>query len=165
MRDHYEGTCLILYDFGAGPYKTPLSSLRWISRWMVRNTSCAVLLTSRVDFCICSTDACQYARCRWRLCLVRMMRRQATRHVARIKFCMGYTRVGGADYITFLPGILFSFWDFQLGIHMVYPAKDLMIGDIRATQHELKVPSMRHRPHILRVWLPVFIRNWWSKAF
>ena len=47
-----------------------------------------------------------------------------------------YTRVGGADYITFSWDS--SFWIFNWVSNMVYPRYDLMIGDIRATQHELE---------------------------
>ena len=47
-----------------------------------------------------------------------------------------YSRVDGADYITFSWNS--SFWIFNWVSNMVYPRYDLMIGDVRATQTELE---------------------------
>ena len=47
-----------------------------------------------------------------------------------------YTRVDGADYITFSWNS--AFWIFNWVSNMVYPRYDLMIGDVRATQKEME---------------------------
>src|SRR5699024_4762042 len=47
-----------------------------------------------------------------------------------------YTRVDGADYITFSWNS--AFWIFNWVANMVYPRYDLMMGDVRATQTELE---------------------------
>ena len=47
-----------------------------------------------------------------------------------------YTRVDGADYITFSWNS--AFWIFNWVSNMVYPRYDLMIGDVRAAQKEME---------------------------
>lgn len=47
-----------------------------------------------------------------------------------------YTRVDGADYITFSWNS--AFWIFNWVSNMVYPRYDLMIGDVRETQKEME---------------------------
>ena len=48
------------------------------------------------------------------------------------KLLVCYTRVDGADYITFSWNS--AFWIFNWVSNMVYPRYDLMIGDVRAAQ-------------------------------
>ena len=142
MRDHYEGTPLdISNDFGAGPYKTPyrLSPLNFkvdgqeyfnerpISTQQSGFVFVAQMRASMPDavggvLWFGSDDANMTVFTPVYCC------------TDKVPVC--YTRVGGADYITFSWDS--SFWIFNWVSNMVYPRYDLMIGDIRATQHELE---------------------------
>ena len=142
MRDHYEGTPLdISNDFGAGPYKTPyrLSPLNFkvdgqeyfnerpISTQQSGFVFVAQMRASMPDavggVLWFGTDDANMTVFTPVYCCT-----------DKVPVC--YTRVGGADYITF--SWYSSFWIFNWVSNMVYPRYDLMIGDIRATQHELE---------------------------
>ena len=142
MRDHYEGTPLdISNDFGAGPYKTPyrLSPLNFkvdgqeyfnerpISTQQSGFVFVAQMRASMPDavggVLWFGTDDANMTVFTPVYCCT-----------DKVPVC--YTRVGGADYITFSWDS--SFWLFNWVSNMVYPRYDLMIGDIRATQHELE---------------------------
>ncbi|MBD9112463.1 C69 family dipeptidase [Bacteroides nordii] len=144
MRDHYEGTPLdISNDFGAGPYKTPyrLSPLNFkvdgqeyfnerpISTQQSGFVFVAQMRASMPDavggVLWFGTDDANMTVFTPVYCCT-----------DKVPVC--YTRVGGADYITFSWDS--SFWIFNWVSNMVYPRYDLMIGDIRATQHELEGP-------------------------
>jgi hypothetical protein len=142
MRDHYEGTPLdISNDFGAGPYKTPyrLSPLNFkvdgqeyfnerpISTQQSGFVFVAQMRASMPDavggVLWFGTDDANMTVFTPVYCCT-----------DKVPVC--YTRIGGADYITFSWDS--SFWIFNWVSNMVYPRYDLMIGDIRATQHELE---------------------------
>ncbi len=142
MRDHYEGTPLdISNDFGAGPYKTPyrLSPLNFkvdgqeyfnerpISTQQSGFVFVAQMRASMPDavggVLWFGTDDANMTVFTPVYCCT-----------DKVPVC--YTRVGGADYITLSWDS--SFWIFNWVSNMVYPRYDLMIGDIRATQHELE---------------------------
>ena len=139
MRDHYEGTPLdISNDFGAGPYKTlsPLNfkvdgqeyfNERPISTQQSGFVFVAQMRASMPDavggVLWFGTDDANMTVFTPVYCCT-----------DKVPVC--YTRVGGADYITFSWDS--SFWIFNWVSNMVYPRYDLMIGDIRATQHELE---------------------------
>lgn len=142
MRDHYEGTPLdISNDFGAGPYKTPyrLSPLNFkvdgqeyfnerpISTQQSGFVFVAQMRASMPDavggVLWFGTDDANMTVFTPVYCCT-----------DKVPVC--YTCVGGADYITFSWDS--SFWIFNWVSNMVYPRYDLMIGDIRATQHELE---------------------------
>ena len=142
MRDHYEGTPLdISNDFRAGPYKTPyrLSPLNFkvdgqeyfnerpISTQQSGFVFVAQMRASMPDavggVLWFGTDDANMTVFTPVYCCT-----------DKVPVC--YTRVGGADYITFSWDS--SFWIFNWVSNMVYPRYDLMIGDIRATQHELE---------------------------
>lgn len=142
MRDHYEGTPLdITNDFGAGPYKTPyrLSPLtfkvgdqeyfneRPISTQQSAFVFVAQMRANKPDaiggvLWIGMDDANMTVFTPVYCC------------TAKVPVC--YSRVGGADYITFSWDS--SFWIFNWVANMVYPRYNLMIGDVRATQSELE---------------------------
>ncbi len=142
MRDHYEGTPLdISNDFGAGPYKTPyrLSPLsfkvgdqeyfneRPISTQQTGFVFVAQMRAGMPDpvggVLWFGTDDANMTVFTPVYCCT-----------DKVPVC--YSRVGGADYITFSWDS--SFWIFNWVSNMVYPRYDLMIGDIRATQQELE---------------------------
>ena len=69
-----------------------------------------------------------------------------------------YTRVDGADYITFSWNS--AFWIFNWVSNMVYPRYDLMIDDVRATQNRVGDNLQRSAGRALRLLLP----NCWKKT-
>jgi len=142
MRDHYEGTPFdISKDFGAGPYHTPyrLSPLsfevngqkyfneRPISTQQTGFVFVAQMRASMPDaiggVLWFGTDDANMTVFTPVYCCT-----------DKIPVC--YTRVDGADYITFSWNS--SFWIFNWVANMVYPRYDLMIGDVRATQSDLE---------------------------
>ena len=142
MRDHYEGTPLDLsQDFGAGPYHTPYR-------------------LSPLDF---EVDGQKYFNERpistqqTGFVFVAQMRNDLPDAVGGVLwfgvddanmtvftpvYCCAdevpvcYSRVDGADYITF--SWTSSFWIFNWVANMVYPRYDLMIGDVRTLQKEIE---------------------------
>lgn len=142
MRDHYEGTPLdISKDFGAGPHHAPyrLSPLsfkydgkeyfneRPISTYQTGWVFVAQMRSSMPDaiggVLWFGTDDANMTVFTPVYCCA-----------TRAPEC--YTRVDGADYITF--SWRSSFWIFNWVANMAYQKYDLMIGDIRAKQHELE---------------------------
>lgn len=142
MRDHYEGTPLdITKDFGAGPYKMPyrLSPLTFKvddkeyfnERPISTQQSGFVFVSQMRSF---KPDA--IGGVLW------FGLDDANMTVFTPVYCCTtqaptcYTRVDGADYITFSWNS--AFWIYNWVANMVYPRYDLMINDVRATQKELE---------------------------
>lgn len=142
MRDHYEGTPLdISQDFGAGPYHAPyrLSPLNFkvgdkeyfnerpISTQQSGFVFVAQMRASMPDavggvLWFGNDDANMTVFTPVYCC------------TDRVPQC--YSRVDGADYITF--SWKSAFWIYNWVANMVYPRYDLMIGDVRAVQDELE---------------------------
>ena len=142
MRDHYEGTPLdISNDFGAGPYKTPyrLSPLNfkvdgqeYFNERPISTQQSGFVFVAQMRASM--PDA--VGGVLWFGMDDANMTVFTPVYCCTDKVPVCYTRVGGADYITFSWDS--SFWIFNWVSNMVYPRYDLMIGDIRATQHELE---------------------------
>ena len=142
MRDHYEGTPLdISNDFGAGLYKTPyrLSPLNFkvgdreyfnerpISTQQSGFVFVAQMRANKPDpiggvlwFGVDDANMAVFTPV----------------YCCATKAPVCYTRVDGADYITFSWNS--AFWIFNWVSNMVYPRYSLMIDDVRATQKELE---------------------------
>ncbi|WP_294628812.1 C69 family dipeptidase [uncultured Bacteroides sp.] len=142
MRDHYEGTPLdISNDFGAGPYKTPyrLSPLNFevdgkeyfnerpISTQQSGFVFVAQMRANMPDpiggvlwFGVDDANMAVFTPV----------------YCCATKAPVCYTRVDGADYITFSWNS--AFWIFNWVANMVYPRYDLMIGDVREAQKEME---------------------------
>ncbi|MEG1562383.1 MAG: C69 family dipeptidase [Bacteroides sp.] len=163
MRDHYEGTALDLTkDFGAGPYKAPyrLSPLtfkvgekeyfneRPISTQQAGFVFVAQMRADKPDaiggVLWFATDDANMAVFTPVYCCT-------------TKDPVCYTRVGGADYITFSWDS--SFWIFNWVSNMVYPRYDLMIGDLRAAQAELEGTFDQAQPGIEEVAARLYQKN------
>lgn len=142
MRDHYEGTPLdISNDFGAGPYKIPyrLSPLNFkvdgqeyfnerpISTQQSGFVFVAQMRANMPDpiggvlwFGVDDANMAVFTPV----------------YCCATKAPICYTRVDGADYITFSWNS--AFWIFNWVSNMVYPRYDLMIGDVREAQKEME---------------------------
>ena len=142
MRDHYEGTPLdISNDFGAGLYKTPyrLSPLNFkvgdreyfnerpISTQQSGFVFVAQMRANKPDpiggvlwFGVDDANMAVFTPV----------------YCCATKAPVCYTRVDGADYITFSWNS--AFWIFNWVSNMVYPRYSLMLDDVRATQKELE---------------------------
>lgn len=142
MRDHYEGTPLdISKDFGAGPYHTPyrLSPLdfevngqkyfheRPIS---TQQSGFVFVAQMRADMPDAVGGVLWFATDDANMTVFTPV------YCCTNKVPACYTRVDGADYITFSWNS--SFWVFNWIANMVYPRYDLMIGDVRSAQTELE---------------------------
>ena len=142
MRDHYEGTALdISKDFGAGPYHAPyrLSPLEFeVNGQKYFNER--PISTQQSGFVF-------VAQMRENLPdpvggVLWFGLDDANMTVFTPVYCCAtrvpecYTRVDGADYITF--SWKSSFWVFNWVSNMVYPRYDLMMGDVRALQTEIE---------------------------
>ena len=142
MRDHYEGTALdISRDFGAGKYHSPyrLSPLsfkvgdeeyfneRPISTQQSGFVFVAQMRASMPDalggVLWFTTDDANMGVFTPVYCCT-----------DKVPEC--YTRIDGADYITFSWNS--AFWIYNWVANMVYPRYDLMMDDVRATQSELE---------------------------
>ena len=142
MRDHYEGTPLDLSnDFGAGPYKTPyrLSPLNFkvdgkeyfherpISTQQSGFVFVAQMRAEKPDpiggVLWFGTDDANMTVFTPVYCCV-----------TKAPAC--YTRIEGADYITFSWNS--AFWIFNWVANMVYPRYNQMIEDVRSTQKNLE---------------------------
>ena len=142
MRDHYEGTELdISKDFGAGPYHTPyrLSPLefevggqKYFNERPISTQQSGFVFVAQMRESL--PDA--VGGVLW------FGLDDANMTVFTPVYCCAtrvpecYTRVDGADYITF--SWKSSFWVFNWVANMVYPRYDLMIGDVRALQTEIE---------------------------
>lgn len=142
MRDHYEGTPLdITKDFGAGPYKMPyrLSPLTFKvddkeyfnERPISTQQSGFVFVSQMRSF---KPDA--IGGVLWFGLDDANMTAFTPVYCCTTKAPTCYTRVDGADYITFSWNS--AFWIYNWVANMVYPRYDLMINDVRATQKELE---------------------------
>lgn len=155
MRDHYEGTPLDLSnDFGAGPYHAPyrLSPLtfkvdgeeyfneRPISTQQSGFVFVAQMRSELPDpvggvLWFGTDDANMISFVPVYCC------------TNRVPEC--YTRVDGADYITFSWNS--AFWIYNWVANMVYPRYDLMIGDLREVQQGLEQSFFTAQPGIEQV--------------
>lgn len=155
MRDHYEGTPLDLSnDFGAGPYHAPyrLSPLtfkvdgeeyfneRPISTQQSGFVFVAQMRAELPDpvggvLWFGTDDANMISFVPVYCC------------TNRVPEC--FTRVDGADYITFSWNS--AFWIYNWVANMVYPRYDLMIGDLREVQQSLEQSSFTAQPGIEQV--------------
>ena len=142
MRDHYENTPLdISQDFGAGPYHTPyrLSPLefevngqKYFNERPISTQQAGFVFVAQMRAFLpdvvggvlwFTTDDANLSVFTPVYCCT-----------DRVPTC--YTRVDGADYITFSWNS--SFWVFNWVANMVYPRYDLMIDDVRALQTEME---------------------------
>ena len=155
MRDHYEGTPLDLSnDFGAGPYHAPyrLSPLtfkvddeeyfneRPISTQQSGFVFVAQMRAELHDpvggvLWFGTDDANMISFVPVYCC------------TNRVPEC--FTRVDGADYITFSWNS--AFWIYNWVANMVYPRYDLMIGDLREVQQSLEQSFFTAQPGIEQV--------------
>ena len=155
MRDHYEGTPLDLSnDFGAGPYHAPyrLSPLtfkvdgeeyfneRPISTQQSGFVFVAQMRAELPDpvggvLWFGTDDANMISFVPVYCC------------TNRVPEC--FTRVDGADYITFSWNS--AFWIYNWVANMVYPRYDLMIGDLREVQQSLEQSFFTAQPGIEQV--------------
>lgn len=142
MRDHYEETPLdISNDFGAGPYKTPyrLSPLNFtvdgkeyfnerpISTQQTGFVFVAQMRAHKPDpiggvlwFGVDDANMTVFVPV----------------YCCTTEVPVAYSRVDGADYITFSWNS--AFWLFNWVSNMVYPRYNLMIQDVRALQSEME---------------------------
>ena len=160
MRDHYEGTPLdISQDFGAGPYHAPyrLSPLdfevdgqKYFNERPISTQQTGFVFVAQMRANLpdavggvlwFGTDDANMTVFTPVYCCT-----------DRVPQC--YTRVDGADYITF--SWRSAFWIFNWVSNMVYPRYDLLIGDLRATQTELETAFNQAQPGIesaaLQLW-------------
>lgn len=142
MRDHYEGTPLDLSrDFGAGPYHSPyrLSPLefevdgqKYFNERPISTQQSGFVFVAQMRSHL--PDA--IGGVLW------FATDDANLSVFTPVYCCSnqvppcYTRVDGADYITFSWNS--SFWIFNWVANMVYPRYDLMIDDVREAQTALE---------------------------
>mgnify|MGYP001153810577 FL=1 len=142
MRDHYEGTALdITKDFGAGPYHTPyrLSPLefevngqKYFNERSISTQQSGFVFVAqmRENLPDAVGGVLWFGLDDANMTVFTPVYCCAT----RVPEC--YTRVDGADYITF--SWKSSFWVFNWIANMVYPRYDLMIDDVRAVQTEIE---------------------------
>ena len=142
MRDHYEGTALdISKDFGAGPYHTPyrLSPLefevngqKYFNERPISTQQSAFVFVAQMRADL--PDA--VGGVLWFGIDDANMTVFVPVYCCTDKVPVSYTRVDGADYITFSWNS--AFWIFNWVANMVYPRYDLMIDDVRSVQRELE---------------------------
>lgn len=142
MRDHYEGTPLdITQDFGAGPYHSPyrLSPLdfevdgkKYFNERPISTQQSGFVFVAQMR----STLPDPIGGVLWFGLDDANMTVFTPVYCCTDKVPECYSRVDGADYITFSWNS--SFWVFNWVANMVYPRYDLMIDDVRALQTELE---------------------------
>ena len=142
MRDHYEGTALdISNDFGAGPQKAPyrLSPLtfkvgdqEYFHERPIATQQSAFVFVAQMR----ANKPDAIGGVLWFATDDANMAVFTPVYCCATKAPVCYTRVGGADYITFSWDS--SFWIFNWVSNMVYPRYNVMIGDLRAAQKELE---------------------------
>lgn len=142
MRDHYEGTPLdISRDFGAGAYHSPyrLSPLdfevdgqKYFNERPIstQQTGFVFVAQMRADLPDAVGGVLWFGTDDANMTVFTPV------YCCTDKVPVCYTRVDGADYVTFSWNS--AFWIFNWVANMVYPRYDLMIGDVRATQTELE---------------------------
>lgn len=142
MRDHYEGTPLdISKDFGAGPYHIPyrLSPLsfevngqKYFNERPISTQQTGFVFVAQMRASL--PDA--IGGVLWFGTDDANMTVFTPVYCCTDKVPVCYSRVDGADYITFSWNS--AFWVFNWVANMVYPRYDLMIDDVRSTQTELE---------------------------
>ena len=140
--DHYEGTPLdISKDFGAGPYHTPyrLSPLsfkvndqEYFNERPISTQQSGFVFVSQMR----SSMPDAIGGVLWFGTDDANMTVFTPVYCCTDKVPVCYSRVDGADYITFSWNS--SFWIFNWVANMVYPRYDLMIEDVRASQSEME---------------------------
>ncbi|MDY2640981.1 MAG: C69 family dipeptidase [Mediterranea sp.] len=152
MRDHYEGTPLDLSnDFGAGPYHAPyrLSPLtfkvdgeEYFNERPISTQQSGFVFVAQMRAELpdpvggvlwFGTDDANMSSFVPVYCCTN-----------RVPEC--FTRVDGADYITFSWNS--AFWIYNWVANMVYPRYDLMIGDLREVQQSLEQSFFTAQPGI-----------------
>ena len=160
MRDHYEGTPLdITQDFGAGPHHAPyrLSPLdfevdgqKYFNERPIstQQTGFVFVAQMRADLPDAIGGVLWFGTDDANMTVFTPV------YCCTDKVPVCYSRVDGADYITFSWNS--SFWIFNWVANMVYPRYDLLIGDVRATQQELENTLNAAQPGIesaaLKLW-------------
>ena len=160
MRDHYEGTPLdISQDFGAGAYHSPyrLSPLdfevdgqKYFNERPIstQQTGFVFVAQMRADLPDAVGGVLWFGTDDANMTVFTPV------YCCTDKVPVCYTRVDGADYITFSWNS--AFWIFNWVANMVYPRYDLLIGDVRATQTELETAFNQAQPGIesaaLQLW-------------
>ncbi len=160
MRDHYEGTPLdITQDFGAGPHHAPyrLSPLdfevdgqKYFNERPIstQQTGFVFVAQMRADLPDAIGGVLWFGTDDANMTVFTPV------YCCTDKVPVCYSRVDGADYITFSWNS--SFWIFNWVANMVYPRYDLQIGDVRATQQELENTLNAAQPGIesaaLKLW-------------
>ncbi len=163
MRDHYEGTPLdISCDFGAGAYKTPyrLSPLsfkvndeEYFNERPISTQQSGFVFVSQMRASL--PDA--VGGVLW------FGTDDANMTVFTPVYCCAtqspvcYTRVDGADYITFSWNS--AFWIYNWVANMVYPRYNLMIDDVRAVQNQLENQYFEAQPGIEEVAVKLHKQN------
>lgn len=155
MRDHYEGTALdITNDFGAGPYKTPyrLSPLefevdgkKYFNERPISTQQSAFVFVAQMR----ATMPDPVGGVLWFGVDDANMTVYVPVYCCATKAPECYTRVNGADYITFSWNS--AFWIYNWVANMVYPRYDLMIGDVRAAQQEIESTFLQAQAGIEQV--------------
>ena len=152
MRDHYEGTPLdISKDFGAGPYHAPyrltpldfeVDGQKYFNERPIstQQTGFVFVAQMRADL----PD--EVGGVLWFGTDDANMTVFTPVYCCADKVPVCYTRVDGADYITFSWNS--AFWIFNWVANMVYPRYDLMIGDVKALQVELETAFNDAQPGI-----------------
>ena len=147
MRDHYEGTPLdISKDFGAGPYHAPyrltpldfeVDGQKYFNERPIstQQTGFVFVAQMRADL----PD--EVGGVLWFGTDDANMTVFTPVYCCADKVPVCYTRVDGADYITFSWNS--AFWIFNWVANMVYPRYDLMIGDVKGRIRSRLVPSLR----------------------
>ena len=142
MRDHLEGTELDMSkDMGAGPYECPYRwrpmSFKVDGKEYVHERATATQQTGFTFVAQCrSWLPDEIGGILWFGVDDANMAVFTPVYCCTTKAPLCYTRVDGADYITFSWNS--AFWIFNWVSNMVYPRYDLMIGDVRATQKEME---------------------------
>ena len=163
MRDHYEGTPLDLSnDFGAGPYHSPyrLSPLefevdgqKYFNERPISTQQSGFVFVAQMRSHM--PDA--VGGVLW------FATDDANMSVFTPVYCCTdevppcYSRVDGADYITFSWNS--SFWIFNWVANMVYPRYDLMIGDVRDAQTALETTFNEAQEGIEQVAMGLLEKN------
>lgn len=142
MRDHYEGTPLdITKDFGAGPYKMPyrLSPLtfkvgdkEYFNERPISTQQSGFSFVAQMR----SFKPNPIGGVLWFGLDDANMTAFTPVYCCTTKSPDCYTRIDGADYVTFSWNS--AFWIYNWVANMVYPRYELMIGDLRTTQHDLE---------------------------
>lgn len=163
MRDHYEGTALdITKDMGAGKYHTPyrLSPLtfkvgeqEYFNERPISTQQSAFVFVAQMRANL--PDA--VGGVLWFGTDDANMTVFTPVYCCTDKVPVCYSRVGGADYITF--SWESSFWIFNWVANMVYPRYDLMIEDVRATRSGLETSFAQAQAGIEEVATKLYQKN------